>query len=159
MLPILALGGREFAAGAAGTSTGTKLFCVCGAVERPGVYEVPFGVTLGGLLEMAGGVPGGRRLQAILLGGAAGVFVRPDELGMPLTFEGARAANATLGSGVIMAFDDTVEHEARNDSGQDRTILIFDVWKPELTTEERDLVAAMFEAIDAYGPATPAWGV
>ena len=61
--------------------------------------------------------------------------------------------------GQAWAFDDTVEHEARNDSGQDRTILIFDVWKPELTTEERDLVAAMFEAIDAYGPATPAWGV
>ena len=61
--------------------------------------------------------------------------------------------------GQAWAFDDTVEHEARNDSGQDRTILIFDVWKPELTAEERALVAAMFQAIDAYGPAAPAWGV
>jgi NADH-quinone oxidoreductase subunit F len=58
---------------------------------------------------MAGGVAGGRKLQAILLGGAAGVFVRPDELDMPLTFEGARAAQATLGSGVIMVFDDTID--------------------------------------------------
>ena len=61
------------------------------------------------MLDMAGGVAGGRPLQAILLGGAAGVFVRPDELDMPLTFEGARAAQATLGSGVIMVFDDTVD--------------------------------------------------
>jgi NADH-quinone oxidoreductase subunit F len=78
-------------------------------VTRPGVYEVPFGATLRELLEMAGGVAGGRPLQAILLGGAAGVFVRADELDMPLTFEGARAAKATLGSGVIMVFDDTVD--------------------------------------------------
>jgi NADH-quinone oxidoreductase subunit F len=58
---------------------------------------------------MAGGVAGGRPLQAILLGGAAGGFVRPDELDIPLTFEGARAAQATVGSGVIMVFDDTVD--------------------------------------------------
>lgn len=57
------------------------------------------------------------------------------------------------------AFDDTVEHEARNDSDLDRTILIFDVWKPELTAEERDLVASMFQSIDSYGKAAPAWGV
>jgi aspartate beta-hydroxylase len=61
--------------------------------------------------------------------------------------------------GQAWAFDDTVEHEARNDSGQDRTILIFDAWKPDLTAEERDLVVAMFRAIDAYGQASPAWGV
>src|SRR5204863_6349063 len=54
----------------------------------------------------------GRPLQAILLGGAAGVFVGPDELDMPLTLEGTRAANATLGSGVVMVFDDTVDMKA-----------------------------------------------
>ena len=48
-------------------------------------------------------------MRAILLGGAAGVFVGPDELDIPLTFEGVRAAKATLGSGVIMVFDDTVD--------------------------------------------------
>jgi aspartate beta-hydroxylase len=57
------------------------------------------------------------------------------------------------------AFDDTIEHEAANDSGQDRTILIFDVWKPEVTEEERALVSAMFQAIDAYGAGGKAWGV
>jgi len=61
--------------------------------------------------------------------------------------------------GRAWAFDDTIEHEAANDSGQDRTILIFDVWKPEVTNEERALVSAMFQAIDAYGTGGKAWGV
>lgn len=90
-------------------SRGPKLFCLSGAVARPGVYEVDFGVTLGELLALAGGVPEGRSLRTILLGGAAGVFVGPDALGMPLTLEGARAAGATLGSGVVMAFDEQAD--------------------------------------------------
>ena len=60
-------------------------------------------------IAAAGGIANGRALQAILLGGAAGTFVGPDALDMPLSFEGARAANATLGSGVIMVFDETAD--------------------------------------------------
>jgi NADH-quinone oxidoreductase subunit F len=73
------------------------------------LYEVPFGATLRELLDLAGGVRSGKRLQALLLGGAAGAFATPDELDTPLTFEGVRAANATLGSGVIIVFDETVD--------------------------------------------------
>ena len=58
---------------------------------------------------MAGGVAGSGNLQAVLLGGAAGAFVTPDELDTPLTFEGTRAIGATLGSAVVMLFDDTVD--------------------------------------------------
>ena len=111
VLPILRLGADEFAAigtGAAGGSTGTKLFCLSGHVVRPGLYEVPFGTTLRELLELAGGLPDGHVLQAVLLGGAAGVFAGPDELDVPLTFEGTRAAGLVLGSGVVIVFDDTV---------------------------------------------------
>ncbi|MBA4804958.1 MAG: aspartyl/asparaginyl beta-hydroxylase domain-containing protein [Brevundimonas sp.] len=61
--------------------------------------------------------------------------------------------------GVAWAFDDTVEHEARNDGAADRTILIFDVWKPEMTGEERELVSSMFQAIDSYGGGPASWGV
>ena len=71
------------------------------AWTRPGMYEVPFGATLRELIELAGGVAGGRPASAVLLGGAAGSFVRPDDLDMPLTFEDTRAAGATLGSGVV----------------------------------------------------------
>ena len=106
---IVADGGAAFAAIGTEGSTGTKLFCLSGAVERPGVYELPFGATLGELLALAGGVTGGRALKAVLLGGAAGVFVGPGALDLPLTFEATRAAGATLGSGVVMVFDETAD--------------------------------------------------
>ncbi|MEU1303906.1 NADH-ubiquinone oxidoreductase-F iron-sulfur binding region domain-containing protein [Streptomyces shenzhenensis] len=105
VVPILTMGAPAYAALGTGTSTGPKLFCVSGSVARPGVYELPFGATLGELLTLAGVRDG---LRAVLLGGAAGGFVRPDELGIPLTFEGTREAGTTLGSGVVLAFDDTV---------------------------------------------------
>jgi NADH-quinone oxidoreductase subunit F len=90
-------------------SAGPKLFCVSGHVAEPGVYEVPFGLTLRELIELAGGVPGSRAVRAVLLGGAAGVFVGPDALDVPLTVEGTRAIGATLGSGVVMVFDETAD--------------------------------------------------
>jgi NADH-quinone oxidoreductase subunit F len=90
-------------------STGPKLFCVSGPVAQPGVYEVPFGTTLRALLELAGGVLAGRTLRAVLLGGAAGSFIGPEDLDLPLTFEDTRAAGVTLGSGVVLAIDDRVD--------------------------------------------------
>ena len=90
-------------------SSGTRVFCLSGHVVRPGVYEIAMGVTLRSLIEMAGDVAGNGKLQAVLLGGAAGAFVSPGELDTPLTFEGTRAIGATLGSGVVMLFDDSVD--------------------------------------------------
>ncbi len=109
VLDVILASGPGFASIGTEASTGTKLFCLSGHVERPGVYEVPFGATLGDLLGLAGGVAGSRDLQCVLLGGAAGSFVGPDALEIPLTFEGARAAGTTLGSGVILVLDDTVD--------------------------------------------------
>ncbi len=109
VLDIISSGGPEFATVGTGGSAGTKLFCVSGCSSRPGLYEAPFGITLRELIDLAGGVRDGRPLRAVLLGGAAGMFVTPEELDMPLTFEGTRAAGATLGSGVIMLFDDTID--------------------------------------------------
>ena len=108
-LDIVLRGGPDFARIGTEGSTGTKLYCLSGCVERPGVYEVPFGATARDLLRLAGGVRGGRRVQAVLLGGAAGGFVGPGELDLPLTFEGLRAARAALGSGVVMVFDEAVD--------------------------------------------------
>ena len=67
VLPIVLHGGQAFAASGIGASTGTKLFCVSGRVDRPGLYELTFGATLRDLLTMAGGVVGGRPLQAVLM--------------------------------------------------------------------------------------------
>ncbi|MEU6673189.1 NADH-ubiquinone oxidoreductase-F iron-sulfur binding region domain-containing protein [Streptomyces sp. NPDC046925] len=105
VLPILTMGAPAYAAIGTEKSTGPKLFCVSGSVERPGIYELPFGATLGDLLALAGKPD---NLHAVLLGGAAGGFVRPDELDIPLTFEGTRDAGTTLGSGVVLVLDDTV---------------------------------------------------
>lgn len=89
-------------------SPGTKLFCLSGDVARPGLYEVPFGVTLRHLLfDLAGGLPPGRFLQAALLGGAAGAFATPQHLEVSMSFEGLRNAGLPLGSGVVMAIDDS----------------------------------------------------
>ncbi len=105
---IILAGGAAYSRIGTPGSAGYRLFCLCGHVVRPGVYEVPFGAPLRHVIELAGSVGGNGRLQAVLLGGAAGVFVSPAELDMPLTFEGTRAMGATLGSGVIMLFDDSV---------------------------------------------------
>jgi NADH-quinone oxidoreductase subunit F len=87
-------------------SAGPKLLCVSGDVVRPGLYEIGFGVTLRHLIEnLAGGVVGGK-LQALLIGGAAGTFATPAQLDTPITFQGLRAAGLTLGSGAIMVFND-----------------------------------------------------
>jgi NADH-quinone oxidoreductase subunit F len=106
---IIRTGGAAYARIGTGDSAGYRLFCLCGHVVRPGVYEVPFGATLRNLIDLAGGIGGSGRLQAVLLGGAAGAFVSPQELDVPLTFEGTRAISASLGSGVIMLFDDSTD--------------------------------------------------
>ncbi|MCU1654371.1 MAG: dehydrogenase [Pseudonocardia sp.] len=103
VLEVLATGGPAFAQIGGGRSTGPKLFCLSGAVARPGVYEVSFGATLREVLALAGGTVG--EVRAILLGGAAGGFVLPDQLDVPLTLEGTREIGASLGSGVIFVID------------------------------------------------------
>jgi NADH-quinone oxidoreductase subunit F len=108
-LDIVLEGGAAFASIGTEQSTGTRLLCLSGNVERPGLYEVPFGVSLREVLEMAGGVAGGRQLKAVLLGGAAGGFVGPSQLDLELSFEATRAAGATLGSGVVMVFDEDAD--------------------------------------------------
>jgi len=102
---LLREGGAAYAGIGTGGSTGPKLFCVSGEVARPGLYEAPFGITLRQLLDLAGATT----VRAVLLGGAAGVFVGPADLDVALTSEGTRAIGATLGSGVIMAFGETVD--------------------------------------------------
>src|SRR5260370_834367 len=104
---IILKGGTAYARIGTPQSTGHRLFCLSGHVVRPGTYEVAFGVTLRQLIEMAGGVGGTEKLQAVLLGGAAGSFLSPQELDTPLTFEGVRAIGPSLGPGVVMLFDDS----------------------------------------------------
>lgn len=87
-------------------SPGTKLFSISGDVARPGVYEAPFGITLRELLETwAGGVTG--ELGAVLVGGAAGAFVPPEDIDWPLTLEEGRKRSVPIGTGTVMVFNRT----------------------------------------------------
>jgi NADH-quinone oxidoreductase subunit F len=104
---ILRDGGQAYAAIGTEGSTGPRLLCLSGSVMRPGVYEADHGITLRDALDLAGGVEG--ELKAVLLGGAAGGFVGPDRLDVRLTFEDARAGGYTLGSGVVLALNGTVD--------------------------------------------------
>jgi aspartate beta-hydroxylase len=61
--------------------------------------------------------------------------------------------------GKAWVFDDTIEHEAWNDSGRTRVILLFETWRPELSDEERALVSTMFSAIDEYSGRKPEWSI
>lgn len=108
--PIILHGARWYNALGTPESAGTKLFAVSGSVLRPGVYEVPFGVRLRHLIyDLAGGLPVGHQLQAILTGGAAGTFLTAQHLDTPLTFEDFRKVGGTIGAGTIMVFDDRVD--------------------------------------------------
>jgi formate dehydrogenase beta subunit len=85
-----------------GGGSGLKFFAVSGHVGRPGVYCVPMGTTARQLLELAGGVSGGRRLAAIQPGGASSNFLGPDQLDVPLDFDALARAGSMLGSGALV---------------------------------------------------------
>ena len=88
-------------------SVGLRLFCLSGHVGQPGVVEAPLGITVRELIETFGGGFAGEP-QAILIGGAAGGFLHPDQLDTPLTHEALRPLGVPIGSGVIMVFNHTV---------------------------------------------------
>jgi formate dehydrogenase beta subunit len=99
---ILANGADWWKRQGTGGGTGLKFFAVSGHVERPGVYCVPMGTTARRLLELAGGVSGGRALGAIQPGGASSNFLGPDQLDVSLNFDTVAAAGSMLGSGALV---------------------------------------------------------
>ena len=106
--PIITRGASWFRNVGTAGSAGPKLVSVSGHVARPGVYEIAPGISLRDFLErQCGGVTG--QLGAVLMGGAAGTFLLPSEIDVPLTFEDLREAGSTFGSGAIMVFNDTVD--------------------------------------------------
>lgn len=104
---IIRKGGAAFATIGTDDSTGSKLFCVSGNVSEPGVFEVPFGATVRDLISLAGGPTSD--IAAVLIGGAAGAFILPQDLDLALTFEATRERGIGLGSGVVIVFDSSVD--------------------------------------------------
>ena len=107
---IVEKGGDWFAGIGTERSKGTALVCLSGHVSRPGLYEVPFGVTLRQVIEeIGGGVPDGKRLKVLQTGGPLGGFLPASSIDMPLDFDAMVAAGAMFGSGGIIVGDETVD--------------------------------------------------
>jgi NADH-quinone oxidoreductase subunit F len=105
---VLEVGPQRYAQiGAPPDSTGTRLFCLSGNVARPGVYEAPHGITTRHLLyEIGGGIPDGRELKAVMVGGSSFPVMTPNELDTKLDANSLGERGLFIGSGVICALDD-----------------------------------------------------
>jgi len=106
---IIAKGAEWFAGLGTERSKGTAILCLSGAIERPGLMEVPMGMTLRHALEtLGGGVPGGRPIKLLQTGGPLGGVLGAQQLDVELDFDAMARAGAILGSGgIIVAADDT----------------------------------------------------
>lgn len=85
---------------------GLKFVSVSGDVRRPGVYEIPVGMPVNELIELAGGLPDGRSLQAFLPGGASSSFLPAEKAATPLDFDAMKAAGSMLGTGAVIVISD-----------------------------------------------------
>ena len=106
---ILLMGGEAYAKVGTERNGGTRLFGLSGHVERPGVYELPMGYNLKkAIYEIGGGIPGGKKLKAVVPGGSSVPVLKPDEIDVGLDFDQMAKAGTMLGSGGILVLDETV---------------------------------------------------
>lgn len=90
-----------------GESMGTKLVSVAGNVKKPGVYEIPFGLTVREIIyDLAGGIDGDRTIRLIQFGGASGKVASPRVLDTPYTYEDLKKAGVGVGSGALLVIDE-----------------------------------------------------
>jgi NADH-quinone oxidoreductase subunit F len=107
-VPHIILGGGEWYAGL-GTprNGGTRLFCLSGCLERPGVYELPLGYNLKKMIEdVGGGIWKGHKLKAVTPGGSSVPILKADEIDVPADFDSLAKAGTFLGSGGVIVLDD-----------------------------------------------------
>ena len=102
---IVAEGAEWFRGWGTEKSPGTKIFSVSGHVEKPGNYEIPYGTKIDELLELAGGMRDGKRLKAIIPGGASAPLLTHGDYS--LDFEALKDAGTMLGSGAVVFMDET----------------------------------------------------
>jgi NADH-quinone oxidoreductase subunit F len=104
---ILRDGGAAFAALGTARNGGTRLFCISGHVNRPGVYELPLGFNLLRMIdEVAGGIRGGKQLKAVIPGGSSCPVLKADECDLPMDFDSLAKAKSMLGSGGVVVMDE-----------------------------------------------------
>jgi NADH-quinone oxidoreductase subunit F len=107
-VPAIILRGGEWYAGL-GTpkNGGTRLFCISGHVNRPGIYELPMGFNLRRMIEdVAGGIQGGKKVKAVIPGGSSCPLLAADEIDLPMDFDSLAKAGSMLGSGGVVVIDE-----------------------------------------------------
>jgi len=105
---IIERGPEWFASIGTAESKGPKIYSVSGHVNQPGNYELPLGISLREIIyEHAGGIRGGRRLKAVIPGGASTPMLTADQIEIPMAFETLKAAGSELGTGAIIVMDET----------------------------------------------------
>jgi NADH-quinone oxidoreductase subunit F len=104
---ILLRGGEWYASLGSLKNGGTRLFCVSGHVNRPGIYELPMGFNLKRMIEeVAGGISGGKRLKAVIPGGSSCPLLKAEETDLPMDFDSLAKAGSMLGSGGVVVIDE-----------------------------------------------------
>src|SRR2546423_2347714 len=105
---ILELGGAEYAKiGAPPESTGTRLFCVSGNVVKGGNYELPMGISMREVIyDLAGGIPDGRALKAVIPGGSSMPILTADQIDVPLEHDALGALDSFLGDAAVIVWED-----------------------------------------------------
>jgi NADH-quinone oxidoreductase subunit F len=108
--PIIRDGGAAFAALGTPKNGGTRLLCISGHVNKPGVYELPLGFPmLKAIYEVAGGIPGGKKLKAVVPGGSSCPLLRADECDIPMDYDTLAKVGSMLGSGGMVVMDETTD--------------------------------------------------
>jgi NADH-quinone oxidoreductase subunit F len=106
---IFRIGAAEYAKLGTERNGGTRLFCISGHVEKPGVYELPMGYNLKKMIyEVAGGILGGKKLKAVVPGGSSVPVLLPDEIDIGMDFDQVAKAGSMLGSGGVVVLDESV---------------------------------------------------
>ena len=105
---IFRIGAAEYAKLGTERNGGTRLFCLSGHVERPGVYELPMGYNLKKMIyEVGGGIPNGKKLKAVVPGGSSTPVLLPEEIDIGMDFDQVGKAGSMLGSGGVVVLDET----------------------------------------------------
>lgn len=105
---IMAMGGEAYASLGRNGNPGTKIFSICGDVVHPGCYELPLGTPFKDLLELAGGVPGGRRIKGVIPGGSSAPVVPGDVMmNLTLDYDAIAKAGSMMGTGGVIVLDES----------------------------------------------------
>ena len=104
---IIREGGEAYASRGTPKNGGTRLLCVAGHVNKPGIYEIPLGMNMKKFIyEMAGGIPNGKKLKAVIPGGSSCPLMAADEIDLPMDYDAVAKAGSMLGSGGMVVMDE-----------------------------------------------------